>query len=129
MVKNKKGKILECDYPEVDVFIATHNEPVELLYKTVNGCLNMDYPDKKKVHIYICDDANRPEMKALAEQLGVGYFGLENNKDAKAGNYNNALKKIKSPYVATFDADMAPTPDFLMKTLPFFIKNKKPRMY
>ena len=25
-------------FPDVDVFIATHNEPAELLYKTVNAC-------------------------------------------------------------------------------------------
>ncbi|MEG0134262.1 MAG: hypothetical protein RR782_09080, partial [Clostridium sp.] len=24
-------------YPEVDVFVATYNEPVELIYKTING--------------------------------------------------------------------------------------------
>lgn len=108
------------DYPDVDVFIATHNESTDLLYKTVNGCTYMDYPDKSKVHIYICDDANRPEMKALAERLGVGYFGLENNKDAKAGNLNNAMRLTSSMLIATFDADMIPRRDFLMATVPYF---------
>ena len=28
----------EEQYPDVDVLIATHNEPAELLYKTVNAC-------------------------------------------------------------------------------------------
>ena len=60
-------------YPDVDVFIATHNESEELLYKTVNGCQNMDYPDKNKVHIYICDDAERPEMEALAKKMNIRY--------------------------------------------------------
>lgn len=41
------------EYPEIDVFIATYNEPKELLRKTINGCNNMTYPDKNKVHIYI----------------------------------------------------------------------------
>lgn len=62
----KRPEISEEQYVDVDVFIATYNEPYELLYKTVNGCVNMDYPDKSKVHIYICDDSDRPEMKALA---------------------------------------------------------------
>ena len=35
-------------YPHVDVFIATHSESTELLYKTVNGCIHMEYPDKVK---------------------------------------------------------------------------------
>lgn len=116
----KKGDLKPEDYPHVDVFIATHNEATDLLYKTVNGCTYMDYPDKSKVHIYICDDANRKEMKELADLLGVGYFGLENNKDAKAGNLNNAIKHTDSKLIVTFDADMIPRRDFLMATVPYF---------
>ncbi|TRA72468.1 hypothetical protein EWM17_19755, partial [Clostridioides difficile] len=49
-----KGEFVCC--------IATYNESVDLVRKTVNGCIHMQYPDKKKVHIYICDDGNREEM-------------------------------------------------------------------
>ena len=108
-------------FPDVDVFIATYNEPVELLYKTINGCLNMDYPDKKKVHIYICDDSNRPEMRNLAHKMNVNYITRTEHKDAKAGNLNNALAHTTSPLVATFDADMIPMHDFLMTCVPYFI--------
>ena len=106
-------------FPDVDVFIATHNESADLLYKTVNGCKHMRYPDRKKVHIYLCDDSNRPEVAALARKMGVGYFGMEENKLAKAGNLNHALSLTHSPYVATFDADMIPTREFLMETVPY----------
>ncbi len=109
------------DYPEVDVFIATHNEPTDLLYKTVNACTFMDYPDKSKVHIFLCDDGNRPEAAALAQQLGVGYLGLDCNKQAKSGNLNNALAQTHAPLIATFDADMIPQHTFLMKTVPYFL--------
>ena len=111
-------------YPDVDVFIATHNEPEELLYKTVNGCVHMDYPDKSKVHIWICDDGNRESLAQLAKKMGVGYFGRANNKLAKAGNLNNALSKTSGTLIATFDADMIPTHDFLMKTVPYFFLPK-----
>ncbi|MDS0525433.1 glycosyltransferase [Clostridium sp. SHJSY1] len=107
-------------YPEVDVFIATHNESRDLLFKTINGCMNMDYPDKSKVHIAICDDSDRPEIKELADQMGVGYFGLSNNKHAKAGNLNNAISKTSAPLITTLDADMIPTHRFLMEAVPYF---------
>lgn len=107
-------------YPNVDVFIATYNEPVELLRKTVNGCKRMDYVDKKKVHVYICDDGNRPEMQALADKMGIGYLTREEHKHAKAGNLNNAMEKTSSPLIATFDADMIPMHDFLMSSVPYF---------
>lgn len=106
-------------FPDIDVLIATHNEETELLYKTINGCKHMDYPDKRKVHIYICDDGNRPEMEALARKMKVGYFGLADNREAKAGNLNHALAQTSSPWVVTFDADMIPTHNFLMETVPY----------
>lgn len=110
----------EADYPDVDVLIATHSEEPDLLFKTINGCKHMHYPNPAKVHIYLCDDKARPEMAQLAQQMGIGYFGLEDNKDAKAGNLNNALEKTASPLVVTMDADMIPRSSFLMKTVPYF---------
>ncbi len=121
------GKQLECPiippeyYPDIDVFISTHNESVDLLYKTVNACTFMDYPDRGKIHIYLCDDGNRPEVANLAEQFGIGYLGLAGNKDAKSGNLNHAMSKTSSPLIATFDADMIPQHTFLMKTVPYFL--------
>jgi cellulose synthase (UDP-forming) len=116
----EKPDIPDSMYPDVDVLIATHSEDTNLLYKTLNGCLFMKYPDKNKMHIYLCDDSNRHEMKELAEQMGIGYLGLSDNKHAKAGNLNNALAKTSSPLVMTLDADMIPTSDFLLETVPYF---------
>lgn len=112
--------IEESDYPHVDVLIATHSEDADLLFKTLNGCKHMEYPDPAKVHIYLCDDNDRPEMAKLAQDMGVGYFGLSGNKLAKAGNLNHALSKTDSPLVVTFDADMIPRSNFLMETVPYF---------
>lgn len=108
------------DFPDIDVLIATHSEETELLLKTVNGCKHMDYPDKSKVHIYLCDDNDRPEVAKLARDMGIGYFGLSDNKMAKAGNLNNAISKTDSPLIVTFDADMIPRSNFLLETVPYF---------
>lgn len=108
-------------YPDVDVFIATYSEDCELLYKTINGCKYMEYPDKSKVHIYLCDDNRRPEMRELAAKMGVNYLDRPDNKGAKAGNLNHALEHSNSPYILTLDADMIPKSDFLMKTIPYFV--------
>lgn len=107
-------------YPDIDIMIATHNEPVDMLYTTINACTFLDYPDKNKVHIHLCDDTNRPEMAALAKELGVSYYGLSGNKHAKSGNLNNAIRQTHAPIIITLDADMIPRSEFLMKTVPFF---------
>ena len=87
----KFPKVEPEDYPEVDVLIATYNEPIEILYRTINGCVHMDYPDKSKVHIYFCDDGSRKEVEELAAQMHVGYIKREEHKGAKAGNLNHAM--------------------------------------
>ena len=108
-------------FPHVDVLIATHNEPEELLYKTVNACTFLEYPDPAKVHIYVCDDGGRENVRKMAEHLGAGYIGMKENPHAKSGNYNHALERTSSPLVATFDADMIPRRTFLMRTVPYFL--------
>lgn len=117
----RRGRADPADYPDVDVFISTYNEPVELLYKTVNGCQHMDYPDKSKIHIYLCDDGRREMMRKLAHHMGVYYLMRDTHKDAKAGNLNFALSQSHSPYIVTFDADMIPRHDFLTANIPYFL--------
>ena len=117
-------KIKKSEFPELDIFVATINEDVDLLEDTIKHIKAMKYPDKKKIHIYLCDDGRRKEMKDLCKKMKINYLDRKDNKDAKAGNYNNALKKTHSPYIVTFDADMQPKPEFLMKTVPHIIANK-----
>ncbi len=114
-------EIADTDYPDVDIFISTYNEPPELLRKTIVGCKHMDYPDRSKVHINLCDDNRRSEMRKLAEELEINYFDRPNNEGAKAGNLNAALARTSSPYVVTFDADMIPQRKFLLRTIPYFV--------
>lgn len=100
----------------VDVFIPTYNEDLPILEATIIGCLNMRYPHKT----FLLDDGNREEVRALAESLGCGYLTREDNRFAKAGNINAALKKTNGDFIAIMDADMVPQPDYLEKTLGYF---------
>jgi len=117
--------IEDDEFPDVDIFIATYNESEELLKKTINGCNHLAYPDKKKVHIWVCDDNRRSNIKRLAKAMNVGYFDRPDNKGAKAGNLNNAMSHTSSPYIVTLDADMIVRSDFLLKTIPYFIYVEK----
>lgn len=126
IINSKNVKIPEMPvitddmFPDVDILIVTHNEDTDVLYKTINGCKYIDYPDKRKIHIHLCDDNNRPEMRELAKHMGVNYFGVVGNTTAKAGNLNYALNRTHSSHVVIFDSDMIPTSDFLRETIPYF---------
>lgn len=109
--------------PTVDIFIATYNEEIELLEKTVVAAKLVDYPKEKRT-IYLCDDGNRPEVRALAEKWAVHYLARVVNKGAKAGNLNYGLAHSTSEFVVTMDADMMMKPGFLKETVPFFKDSK-----
>ncbi len=113
------------EYPDVDIFIATYNEPDYLLIKTINGCKHLEYPDPSKVHVWLCDDNRRPQMRELAERMGIGYFDRPDNEGAKAGNLNAAMARTSAPYVVTLDADMIVQRNFLMQTIPYFIDSER----
>lgn len=109
--------------PDVDVIIVTHNEDVELLRKTINAATYMKYPQHRKVHIYVADDGNRPAVQALTDYYHVGYIGMADNRQAKAGNINHALEQLDSPLFVIFDTDMIPFSGFLNDTVPLFQQN------
>lgn len=100
----------------VAVFIPTYNESTDLVRHTVAASKRMDYAHET----WLLDDGDRPEMRALAEELGCFYLRRDNNEHAKAGNLNNALRHTSADYIAIFDADHVPGKDFLSKTLGFF---------
>ncbi len=125
VLKPEVPVIQNHEFPHVDIFISTYNEPEEVLIKTINGCKHMKYPDLNRVHIYMCDDGHRANMKILAAKLGVNYLDRDNHDGAKAGNLNHALSKTTSPYIVTFDADMIPRSNFLLRTIPYFVDAEK----
>jgi len=108
-------------FPDVDVFITTYNESLDIVRRTVIGALAMDYP-RKTVHIL--DDGRRPEMEALAAALGCEYITRHDNRHAKAGNLNHALTRTRGELIAVFDADHVPVKSFLQQTVGGFADPK-----
>lgn len=103
--------------PSVAVLIPTYDEPAFILRRTVIGCQAMDYGRKT---IYLLDDTRRPEIQALAAELGCHYLSRPDNRHAKAGNLNYAIAHTQSDLIACFDADFVPTRNFLQRTVGFF---------
>lgn len=103
--------------PTVDVFIPTYNEPESVVRRTVIGALAMTYAPKK---VYVLDDGRRPEIEAMARELGCGYIARTDNRHAKAGNLNHALPRTDGELIVIFDADHVPVRGFIEKTVGFF---------
>lgn len=109
----------EKDLPTVDIFVTVYNESLDVLYRTLVGCMAMDYPDSRK-GVYVLDDGPREEVKRLAEQLGCQYVSRPTNEHAKAGNLNHGLTQSSGEFVMVLDCDHVPVRTFLKETIGFF---------
>jgi len=112
------------EWPHIDVLIPTYNEDLTIVRTTAIAAMNIDYPHDK-LHVFVLDDGRREAFREFCESAGVGYITRNDNKHAKAGNINAALKTMNSPYAAIFDCDHIPTRSFLQMTLAWFQKDKK----
>ncbi len=112
---------LDEDRPlRVDVFVATYDEPVELVRLSVQDAKALRYPHPIVLRVHLLDDGRRPEMRAMAEEEGVGYLTRDTNAGFKAGNLRNGLERTGGDLFVICDADTRPLPALLEETLGHF---------
>jgi len=105
--------------PSVSVVIPAFNEE-KTIGKTIEAALKLDYP-RNKLDIVVVNDGSRDNTLAIArkfEKKGVKVIDKPNG--GKSSALNLAIKKSKSEFIATLDADSYPQPDCLNKMLGFF---------
>lgn len=107
------------ELPEVDIFIATYNEPAEVLEKTIVGATELDWP-KAKLNVWVLDDGRRDWLQQMSKRLGAGYLTRADNAHAKAGNINAAVARTSAPFFLVLDADFIPQQNFLYRAMGFF---------
>lgn len=108
--------------PRVDVYIATYNEQLEVLERTIVGAKTLGRPG---LRVFVLDDGKRPWLRATCERHGIGYFARPDNAHAKAGNINYALRQRAMDrdypqFAAVLDADFVPHVDFVERALALF---------
>jgi len=104
----------------VDVFITVYNEPLEIVRRTAEAAVKIYYPHRT----YILDDGRSSVIKSLAKELGVDYITRANNRHAKAGNLNNALRQTTGDLILYLDADQIPAPKILDRVLGYFADDR-----
>ena len=78
-------------WPTVDVYVPSYNESLDVVRDTVLAAQCIDYP-RDKLKIYLLDDGKRSEFAMFAADVGVGYITRDDNRHAKAVNFNHAMK-------------------------------------
>ena len=111
-------------WPSVDVYIPTYNEPLEIVRATVLAATCLDWP-ADRLRIYLLDDGRREAFRAFASEAGVGYLIRPDNKHAKAGNLNHALRQTDGEYIAIFDCDHVPARSFLQVCMGWLLRDRR----
>lgn len=108
--------------PAVDIFICTYNEDVTILERTILAAKAIDYGN---FTIWILDDGRRQWLRDYCAELGVRYLTRDDNKGAKGGNINNAIRWSKqitnAPFILILDADFAPQRPILKRIIGQFV--------
>lgn len=113
-----------AQWPRVDLLIPTYNESLAVVRNTLYAALALDWP-QDRLNIYILDDGRREEFRRFAGEVGIGYITRPDNRHAKAGNLNHALRYIDGELIAILDCDHVPVRSFLQLTVGWFLRDPK----
>jgi cellulose synthase/poly-beta-1,6-N-acetylglucosamine synthase-like glycosyltransferase len=116
----------ESQYPNVVTQLPMYNEK-EVAIRVIDAVAAMDYP-KSRHEIQILDDSNDETIgfvNATVERhkkngINISVIRRTDRTGFKAGALQNGLDFTKADFVAIFDADFVPNPDFLRKAMSFF---------
>ncbi len=101
----------------VDVFVCVCREPLDIVAPTIAAAARLDYDNKK---VYILDDGDDPDVKALADKHGCQYFGRPTHEFAKAGNLNYGFRRSSGDLILALDADQVAEPEMIKHIIGYF---------
>jgi cellulose synthase/poly-beta-1,6-N-acetylglucosamine synthase-like glycosyltransferase len=112
--------------PVVTIQLPLYNE-VYVADRLIDAVSAMDYP-RELLEIQVLDDsvdetrsiAESAVRRLAAQGLDIKYFHRADRVGFKAGALEAGLKTARGEFIAIFDADFIPTPDFLTRIMPHF---------
>jgi len=120
------GAKKEVTLPSVTVQLPLFNE-VFVVERLIDAIVRLDYPPHL-LQIQVLDDSidETTELARIRveayQQLGVNieFIHRADRTGFKAGALKNGLTSATGEFIAIFDADFVPEPDFLRQTVPYF---------
>lgn len=113
------------EWPKVTIQLPIFNERY-VIERLVEAVSRFDYP-RDLLEVQVLDDSTdetRHVARACVERyqaLGfpISYHHRAHRDGYKAGALREGMKSATSDFIAIFDADFLPAPDFLRRTLPY----------
>lgn len=132
--KNRKILLFDVidviDLPLVTIQLPVFNEKF-VASRLVDSLCSINYPSDK-LQIQVLDDStdetsmilNSKVQEYKSRGMNIEVIRRESREGFKAGALDNAIRKATGEFIALFDADFVPRPDFLKVTLPYFKDEK-----
>jgi cellulose synthase/poly-beta-1,6-N-acetylglucosamine synthase-like glycosyltransferase len=114
------------ELPYVTVQLPVFNE-MYVVERLLDSVSSFDYP-KNRFEIQVLDDSTDDTSVLIGEKVkslrcsgfDISHIKRDSRFGFKAGALSHGLKSAKGDFIAIFDADFLPSPDFLRVTIPYF---------
>ncbi|MBT8287948.1 MAG: glycosyltransferase [Bacteroidia bacterium] len=128
--KNSKAPKFNLENPDeipfVTIQLPVYNE-LYVMDRLLDNIAKLDYP-RDKFEIQVLDDSTDESLQSTARHiaqlqesgLDIKHVLRDDRTGFKAGALKEGLKTAKGEYIAIFDADFLPNPDWLKRTIPYF---------
>ncbi len=130
-MRMRGAPLLEREPPAVLIQLPVFNERyvVERLIRAVAA---LDYP-RSRLSVQVLDDstddtgtiADRVVAECVTAGLDICRIHRTDRRGFKAGALQVGLDASEAPFVAIFDADFVPQPDFLQEALPYLLGDER----
>lgn len=125
-IHHERPKLELSELPNVTVQIPMYNERY-VAESVISSCAQLDYPSEK-LEIQVVDDSNDETIiivdkcvnELVKKGIDIKIIRRDNREGFKAGALREATSSSKGDFLAIFDADFRPKPDFLLNTIPYF---------
>ena len=95
--------------------------------RLIDAVCNMDYP-KDRLEIQVLDDSEDESREAVLASVqkkrlkgfNIHHISRQDRSGFKAGALRMGMRYAKGEFIAIFDADFVPPPEFLKKSLGYF---------
>lgn len=118
------------EVPFITIQLPVFNE-LYVMERLLKNIVLIKYP-KDKLEFQVLDDSTDESIESTAilikelqkKGFDIQHIQRENRKGFKAGALKEGLVTAKGEFIAIFDADFLPEPDWLLRTVPFFKDTK-----
>lgn len=118
-------------WPVVTVQLPVYNE-LYVVKRLIDAVARLDYPPDH-LQVQVLDDSTDETTRLLraciahhrAQGLEIELVHRRDRQGFKAGALARGLETTQGKFIAIFDADFVPPPDFLRRTVPYLIRNPR----